>query len=275
MWNGVPAPAMVTLCCWIISIGLRRVEALDVDGGEAVDERAEQPADAADVREREDHGVDVVLAEQPRRSLMPTDAGEDRAVGVLRALRVGRGARRVEVPADGVLAGIRRRRQGRRVALGQRLVGDEHLHRAARRPRAARRCHCAIASKSNPLHVDGTTSSFDLRLARDEADLALAVDREHRVLDRTQAGQREHEELRLEPGRAAATTRRRRRRCPCRASPAAARSAPALASAQVSVRPSSSTAARSSGVASARRSTSSQRLPPSTFGMLALLRSPI
>jgi len=40
-----------------------------------------------------------------------------------------------------------------------------------------------------------------------------------------------------------------------------------LASIQVRVRPCSSTAASASGVASARRSTSSQRLPPSTFGM--------
>ena len=54
---------------------------------------------------------------------------------------------------------------------------------------------------------------------------------------------------------------------PWRASPAAARSAAVLASAHVRVRPSSSTAASPSGVAAARRSTSSQRLPPSTFGM--------
>ncbi len=268
MWNGVPAPASVTSCSLDQRDRLGRVERLDVHGGEPDDERAEQPADAADVGEREHHRVAVGVGDL--EPLVHARARRPGSCGRCAARPSGRRwcptCRSTSAPCPRSGPGGGGSVDGS--PCGQGLVGHQHLERAALGLDRRRRCPWpSPRSRSRPT-CDGTTSSLLFGLAGDEADLALAVDRQHRVLDGAEAGQREHEHLATRATSGSCHDTTSPAPIPWRASPAAARSASVLASAQVSVRPSSSTAASPSGVAAARRSTSSQRLPPSTFGML-------
>ena len=200
MWNGVPAPASVTSCCWIISIVLAGSKrSMYTVGKPYTSALNSQPMPPMWVNGNTTAFTSASVISS--RSHMPTALGLDRAVGVQRALRVGGGARRVEVPAHGVVARVGRRRERGRVALRQRLVGDEHLERTAALGRDRRGDalghRLEVEARPRRRHDE----QLALGLARDEADLALAVDREHRVLDGAEPGQREHEELALEPRR--------------------------------------------------------------------------
>ncbi len=155
--------------------------------------------DPADVGERERDERDVV-GHHVRLLGVTNRAGEHRAVGVLRALGVGRGARRVEDPPHRVLRGIvehrRRRRQRGRVAVGIEMVCDERVHVVALAGHLLRQ---RLIVELVPYRR--RDQQLAARLLRDERDLAVAVDREHRILDRAQPAQRADQHGRLRPGR--------------------------------------------------------------------------
>ena len=58
----------------------------------------------------------------------------------------------------------------------------------------------AMATKSKPFQSPGTQKNSAPVWAHDEADLAVAVDRQDRVLHGAEAGQRQRQHDRLDPG---------------------------------------------------------------------------
>ena len=115
-----------------------------------------------------------------------------RAVGVARTLRIGHGARRVEEPAQWIAVdavGNDELRKGGGVALGEIGGGDEHLD-----GEVGGRLLRQLLVVDTAEHA-GHDHQSALALLRDERELAVAVDREDRVLDRSEAGERadEHE----------------------------------------------------------------------------------
>ena len=150
----------------------------------------ERPEQAADVRDRE-HDRDVVVGRDLHRFLHRRVRGRERRVGVARALRVGDGARRVHHPAHGVAVVARRWAEGRGVTVGKIGIGDEHPGVEAVGRALRHRFVVEVAERARDHEQLG------LRLAGHEPDFALAVDREDRVLHRTEARERggEHERL--------------------------------------------------------------------------------
>ena len=176
-----------------------RVEALDDDHRAAERQRAEDVHRAGDVRERE-HAADAVVLGHLEPLAHADGRGLDRGVGVLRALGVGRRAGRVVVEADRQIGGIvgrrRRRRQLLRIALRQHAIGDEDLEPGLTAGDLAG--HLLVVEVAPCARHDQQPRPG---LLRDEADLALAVDRQHRVLDGAEPRQRGHERKRFEPRR--------------------------------------------------------------------------
>ena len=138
----------------------------------------EQPADAADVGEREHERAAVARASARAPASIAVRRRHDRAVGVPRALGVGGRARRVEDPPHRRVVARSSARpaaggERRRVAVGQRPVADEHLEAGLLARRSSLRHRLEV--EALPLRRDD--EQLRAGLLGDEADLALAVDR--------------------------------------------------------------------------------------------------
>ncbi len=125
-------------------------------------------------------------------------AGQHRSVGMLRALGIGRRARRVEDPAHRILGRVvvdrGRGGQCRRVAFGVEVIRDERVHVVV--------LTCNLLGQRLVVElVPGRRRDQELalRLLRDERHLAVAVDGEHRILDRAEPAQRSDQHGRFRP----------------------------------------------------------------------------
>jgi hypothetical protein len=151
------------------------------------------------VREREHHRA-AVLRGDPKPFGHAPRARHHRRIGVLRSLRIGGRAGRVEEPSHRGVSdrrGRRRRcRQRRPIALRQGAVGDEHLEAVELLGHRAGQLFVVEAAPRR-----GHDQQAGARLAGDEADLALTVDGQHRVLHGAEARERDDERHRLEPRR--------------------------------------------------------------------------
>ena len=126
---------------------------------------------------------------------MPEVGGGDAGVAVPRALRVGDRARRVEEPAQRVAGAARGWAERGGIAFGQVGVGDEDLDREVFGGFAR---HLLVVDAAERA---GHDEQLATGLARDEPDLAVAVDREDRVLHRAEPGERADEDERLDARR--------------------------------------------------------------------------
>ena len=173
-------------------------EGLEQHGREPHRQHRHQVVGSADVGVGEGDGADVVGPHIEGAGETPT-AGDQRLVGVLHALGVGRGAGRVVDPADrGVGGGRPRGRcgQGGGVGFGQTTFDGED-----------RRCRGrALEGAGGQRGVVGVAPGAGVHeergagLAEREADLALAVEVDDRVLHRAEPGQRNGEDDRVDPG---------------------------------------------------------------------------
>ena len=180
--------------------GPHGVEHLDDDVRTAGEQARAQPDGPGHVGEREGQRP-AVPGPEVEAGGHASGGRDDRGVGVLRALGVGGRSRRVEQPAHGREPGVggdlRRRRQGCRVALRERPVAHHHLGPPAVELGDAAGHGLVVEVAPAPRHDEHGHS----RLGRDEADLALAVDGDDRVLHHRQARQRSGQDQRLVPGR--------------------------------------------------------------------------
>ena len=223
---------------------------LERDRARAGQQLDHEHPDAADVREREDHRVAVGLR-RARNARRRARAPATIVVSVWRrALR-----RRPSCPTSRTPSAAHRRRpaasaawpgrpagaSGRRSARGSR----GRPRRADRRPRrrlpGGGRTRASSAGDDHQLRPD---------LAQDEPELALAVDRQHRVLQRAEPARARRRARTTRAGSGAATTRAtsasdaRARRARPRPTPPRHGTPP-----NVSVRPDSSTVSSASGEA--------------------------
>ena len=129
----------------------------------------------------------------------------DGVVGVTGALRVGGGARRVEEPAQRAVLALarrerlatgRRRRERGDVAVEHVAPMDLHHLQSGCLPGDRPGHRAEIEAAPLPRHHE----QLGARFADHEADLTVPVDRQDRVLHRTQPGQTTHENHRLDPG---------------------------------------------------------------------------
>ena len=170
------------------------VEALHHQQGRAAHQGGNEQADAADVGEREGQGPHIV---GPQFEVFPDMAGrgDDRVVAVHGPLGVGGGARGVVDPAHWepavVSQGRLERGQGAGVTLGELAVAHQHV--------------AIIGGGHHGLGHGWVVESPPYRwnhqqpgpgLANHEAHLPLPVDRDDRVLDCPQSGQRRRQDER-------------------------------------------------------------------------------
>lgn len=194
----MPAPARVTPSRQDLG-GAVGVEGVGQDQRVAEHQAGEQPGDAADVGEGEHQRGTVVLDDRQASTHAPGHRG-DRRVGVLGALRLGGRARRVEDPAHrlvGHVEGFGPIRQPGGVALGQRPVADEDPHVAAL-TLGDRQGHRLVV-EALPARRDHQQPAVGL--VGDEVDLAVAQDRQDRVLHDLEPAERRDQDQRLDPGR--------------------------------------------------------------------------
>ena len=149
------------------------------------------------VRERD--RADVVAVDVDGDGHAPA-AGDQRLVGVAHALGVGRAPGRVVDPADRGLVGGepgRRRRQRRGVALGEPVVDDDDAWR-----RVEVRGHpLGQLAEVEAAELAGDREELRAGLAQREADLALAVEVDDRVLERAEPAERRRQHHRVDARR--------------------------------------------------------------------------
>ena len=174
-------------------------EGLDEDGREAHGQHGDEIVRPGDVCEGKGDGADVVGPHVQGAGEAPA-AGDQRLVGVLHALGVGRRAGRVVDPADRRVLGRRplgRRRQRGGIAFGQAVVGGED----GRTRRGAGQRSVGDGGEVGAPPGGGDDEELGPGLAEGEADLALAVEVDDRVLDGAEAGERERQDDGVDPGR--------------------------------------------------------------------------
>ena len=174
----------------------RRVEALDEHRSEPGGEHRDHVVGTADVGVGEGDGAHIVAAHVQGPG-QPDAAGDERGVRVLHALGVGGGPRGVVQPPHRV--GVRiggGRRKGGRVAFGQVVVADHHPRLVAE-PGDDLVDHGPVV-ESTP--HSGMHHHLGSRLLDAEADLAMAVDVDDGVLDRSQPAEGEAQQHRLDAG---------------------------------------------------------------------------
>ena len=179
--------------------GVGSGEGLEQHGGEPHGQHRHQVVGSADMGVGEGDGPDVVGAHVERPGETPA-AGDQRLVGVLHAFGVGRGPGRVVDPADRGVGGRNPRGrcgQGGGVAFGQTICDGEERRcggGALERP-------CSQRGVVGLAPCAGMHEQRGAGLAEREADLALAVEVDDRILDRAEPGQRDGEDDRVDPGR--------------------------------------------------------------------------
>ena len=115
------------------------------------------------------------------------------------ALGIGGRAGGVEEPAPGVGGrGTRFAAESRRIAIGQSALAFDDVNREARSFSPDLLRHPGVVEAA-PLARDEEVLRFEL--PRDEAELAMAIDGENRVLHRAQPREGRHQHQRLVPGR--------------------------------------------------------------------------
>ena len=196
----MPDPAWVTFSGGEVARRALRIERHVEHEHHPALQRGEQPRDAADVgvRERDPRAVAVA-----RVDAVGHRAGDvvEGIVAVARALGVARGARRVEQPAHRRVGGCGRRRGARRerrgVAEREAAVAVDHEHVETGRARGDAARHRLVVEPAPHARHD---EELGAGLARAETELALAVDRDDRVLHHVEATQRGRQHHRVEAG---------------------------------------------------------------------------
>ncbi len=189
-------------------------EGLEEHGREADGEHHDEVVGPGDVGEGKSDGPHVLFGQLHRHGQAST-TGHEGGVGVAHAFGVRRRARGVVDPPDLVVARRRGRGKGGGVALGQRVVGNHH----GRRGLETGTDLLGHGDEVEALPHAGHEEELGSGLGQGEGDLALAVDVDDGVLNRTEAGQSHREHDRLDPAWVAATTPGSRARCPGRGVP--------------------------------------------------------
>ena len=178
--------------------GRRGHERFDEDQPAPGHEAGVQPADPADVREREHH-CRTIFRNDLERDRHAVGLVSNAAVGVTRAFRLAGGSRRVEDPTHRRLLGIRTGRHERRqrvwIALGERPVAHHDVVSVLGRDRARHRL--VVEAPPRRRH----DQQYAPGLLGDETNFSFAVDGQHWVLHDAEPRQRAYEDERLEPRR--------------------------------------------------------------------------
>ena len=171
------------------------LEGLDDDGATASVEQHHEVVGPGDVRIGEGDGPDVGQVELDRVGQAEA-AGHERVIGVLDTLRRRGRARGVVDPTNLVaVSGDGRKR--RRVAGGEVVVGHEHRRRDA----ALGSDPIGHRHEIESVPVAGHAQELRPGLLHHESDLAIAIDRNDGVLDRSESGEGQGERNGLDASR--------------------------------------------------------------------------